>query len=72
MPRGQTNVSATNPDRPPCATALKYDGCTPVADRIRERIIKTGDRFHANDNQPGYVREIIQRVRPHLAEREDA
>jgi hypothetical protein len=65
MPRGQTNVSATNPDRPPCATALKYDGCTPVADR-------TGDRFHANDNQPGYVREIIQRVRPHLAEREDA
>lgn len=26
------------------------DGRTPVADRIRERIAKAGDRFHANDN----------------------
>ncbi len=31
------------------------DGSTPVADRIRERIAKAGDRFHANDNIAAYV-----------------
>ena len=31
------------------------DGRTPVADRIRERIAKAGDRFHANDNISAYV-----------------
>jgi len=30
---------------------------TPVADRIRERILKSGDRFHANDNISAYVEE---------------
>jgi GTP cyclohydrolase I len=33
------------------------DGRTPVADRIRERIVKAGDRFHANDNICAYVEE---------------
>ena len=31
------------------------DGRTPVADRIRERIRKAGDRFHANDNICDYI-----------------
>jgi GTP cyclohydrolase I len=30
---------------------------TPVADRIRERILKAGDRFHANDNICAHVEE---------------
>lgn len=32
-------------------------GRTPVADRIRERIIKAGKGFHANDNICAYVEE---------------
>ena len=31
------------------------DGRTPIADRIRERIRKAGDRFHANDNICSHV-----------------
>jgi GTP cyclohydrolase I len=30
---------------------------TPVADRIRERILKSGDRFHANDNICAHVED---------------
>ncbi len=33
------------------------DGRTPVADRIRERIRKAGDRFHANDNICRYIED---------------
>jgi GTP cyclohydrolase I len=33
------------------------DGRTPVADRIRERIVKAGARFHANDNIFSFVEE---------------
>jgi len=33
------------------------DGRTPVADRIRERITKAGERFHANDNICAHVEE---------------
>jgi GTP cyclohydrolase I len=31
------------------------DSGTPVADRIRERIRKAGERYHANDNVAGYI-----------------
>jgi GTP cyclohydrolase I len=31
------------------------DAGTPVADRIRERIRKAGERYHANDNIAGYI-----------------
>jgi GTP cyclohydrolase I len=31
------------------------DGRTPVADRIRERIAKAGERFHANDNIEAFI-----------------
>jgi GTP cyclohydrolase I len=33
------------------------DGRTPVADRIRERLLKAGERFHANDNICAFVEE---------------
>ncbi len=33
------------------------DGRTPVADRIRERILKAGARFHANDNIAEHIEE---------------
>ncbi len=33
------------------------DGRTPVADRIRERVRKAQDRYHANDNIGAHVRE---------------
>ena len=33
------------------------DGLTPVADRIRERIQRSGKRFHANDNIQEFVEE---------------
>jgi GTP cyclohydrolase I len=33
------------------------DGQTPVADRIRERILKAGHHFYANDNISAYVEE---------------
>ncbi len=33
------------------------DGRTPVADRIRERIRKAGDRYHANDNIHAYIED---------------
>jgi GTP cyclohydrolase I len=33
------------------------DGRTPVADRIRDRIRKAGDRFHANDNICRYIED---------------
>ncbi len=33
------------------------DGRTPVADRIRRRLQKAGQRFHANDNICAYVEE---------------
>ncbi len=33
------------------------DGRTPVADRIRERVRKAGERFHANDNICEFVEE---------------
>jgi GTP cyclohydrolase I len=33
------------------------DGGTPVADRIRQRLLEAGRRFHANDNIHEYVEE---------------
>ncbi len=33
------------------------DGRTPVADRIRRRLVKAGQRFHANDNICAYVED---------------
>lgn len=32
-------------------------GSTPVADRIRQRLIKAGKRFHANDNIAAFIEE---------------
>lgn len=49
------------------------DGRTPVADRIRERIRKAGDRFHANDNicryiEPGELEQLQAEVEAKMAE----
>ncbi len=33
------------------------DGRTPIADRIRARLVKAGERFHANDNIWQYIEE---------------
>lgn len=49
------------------------DGRTPVADRIRERIRKAGDRFHANDNicahiEPGELDELQREVEAKMLE----
>jgi hypothetical protein len=33
------------------------DARSPVADRIRERIRKAGERFHANDNIVGHIED---------------
>jgi GTP cyclohydrolase I len=33
------------------------DADTPVAERIRQRILKSGDRFHANDNICAYIED---------------
>jgi GTP cyclohydrolase I len=33
------------------------DGRTPVADRVRERLLKAGERFHANDNICAFIEE---------------
>jgi GTP cyclohydrolase I len=33
------------------------DGRTPVADRVRQRVLKAGDRFHANDNIAIHIKE---------------
>jgi len=49
------------------------DGRTPVADRVRERIVKAGDRFHANDNiceflQPGELEELQAEVEAKMVE----
>ncbi len=49
------------------------DGRTPVADRIRERIRKAGDRFHANDNicryiEPGELEQLQGEVEAKMAE----
>lgn len=37
------------------AGSRNQDAGTPVADRIRERIRRAGERFHANDNIAGYL-----------------
>ena len=42
--------------KPEAGTEI-VDGRTPVADRIRERVRKAGDRFHANDNIAAHVEE---------------
>jgi len=49
------------------------DGRTPVADRIRERIAKAGERFHANDNiaayvEPGELDELQREVEAKMRE----
>lgn len=49
------------------------DGGTPVADRIRERIRKAGDRFHANDNicahiEPGELDALQREVEAKMLE----
>lgn len=41
----------------PAGAGEEFDGGTPVADRIRERIRKAGRRFHANDNIAGFVED---------------
>jgi len=44
---------------------------TPVADRVRERLVAAGERYHANDNisaylEPGELDEIQAEVAAHL------
>ncbi len=50
------NEKVTRIDRTTGAIEV-VDGRTPVADRIRERIRKAGDRFHANDNIHAHIEE---------------
>jgi GTP cyclohydrolase I len=43
------------------------EGATPVADRIRQRLVKAGRRFHANDNisaflEPGDLEALLDEV----------
>ena len=49
------------------------DESTPVADRIRSRILESGDRFHANDNickhiEPGELDELQSEVEAKMLE----
>ena len=49
------------------------DESTPVADRIRSRILESGDRFHANDNichhiEPGELDELQNEVEAKMLE----
>jgi GTP cyclohydrolase IA len=51
-------LSAANPTHSAVRDGPEIvDGRTPVADRIRERIVKAGDRFHANDNICAHIEE---------------
>ena len=45
-------------------------GSTPVADRIRQRLIKAGKRFHANDNIAAFIEEgELEALRIEVAEK---
>lgn len=48
---------APSADAAPPAGPRILDGRTPVADRIRERIRKAGERFHANDSIEAFIEE---------------
>ena len=50
----RSSESKPVPVRP--ETEIADDG-TPVADRIRERILEAGERYHANDNICAYLEE---------------
>ncbi|RIL07236.1 MAG: GTP cyclohydrolase [Proteobacteria bacterium] len=61
----------TRDDSPPSVRIA--DGRTPVADRIRERVRKAGERFHANDNicahvEPGELDELQREVEAKMLE----
>jgi GTP cyclohydrolase I len=63
-------VSDTDPT---AGTTRIVDGRTPIADRIRERIVKAGARFHANDNvaefiEPGELDDLQREVELKMAE----
>lgn len=63
--------TATARTDPTCASCDERR--TPVADRIRERIQKSGDRFHANDNicdhlEPGELDELQREVEAKMLE----
>jgi GTP cyclohydrolase I len=47
-------------------------GATPVADRIRQRLVKAGRRFHANDNIAAFIEEgELDQLRAEVAEQID-
>ncbi len=53
---GQSNFGVPNLSRSGRRPQIA-DGGTPVADRIRERILEAGDGFHANDNICAHLQE---------------
>ena len=45
-------------------------GATPVADRIRQRLLAAGKRFHANDNIAAFIEEgELEALRIEVAEK---
>ena len=47
-------------------------GATPVADRIRQRLVKAGRRFHANDNIAAFIEEgELDQLQSEVAEKLD-
>lgn len=53
-------------EKPPATPPLKVDAA-PVSRRIRERILASGERFHANDNiakyiEPGEMPQLLDEV----------
>ena len=47
-------------------------GATPVADRIRQRLVKAGRRFHANDNIAAFIEEgELDQLQAEVAEKLD-
>ena len=48
------------------------EGATPVADRIRQRLVKAGRRFHANDNIAAFIEEgELDQLQSEVAEKLD-
>lgn len=51
------SINPVSPDGGDDPSPRVIDGRTPVADRIRERVRKSGRRFHANDNIEEFIEE---------------
>jgi GTP cyclohydrolase I len=51
------STDSPSADRRNSDGAVLRDGRTPVADRIRERIRKSGKRFHANDSIEAFIED---------------